>query len=95
MDLAIESRLHRKVVYLENVDASGEAQSSAARAARAARRVQQGLSGKQCKKKVKSGISLRLAFDVKMAEHFPRRNSGLCKGIDLCGWLASFTRVLP
>lgn len=50
---AIETRLQRRVVHLENVSAQTEAQSAGARAARAGGRVKQGLSGKQCKRKVR------------------------------------------
>lgn len=48
----MESKMQRKVLHLENMVAQSGAQSATARAARTAGRVQQGLSGKECKKKV-------------------------------------------
>lgn len=49
---AIESKVQRKVLQLDNGGAQVVAQSAGARAARAAGRVRHGLSGKQCQKKV-------------------------------------------
>lgn len=52
----IESRVHHKVINLENVSTQQAARSAEARIARAAGRVRQGLSRKQCNKKVRNGI---------------------------------------
>lgn len=49
---AIESKMQRKVLHLENLGAQSAAQSAAVLAARTAERGQRGLSGKECKKKV-------------------------------------------
>lgn len=53
---AIESKLQKRVVHLENASTQTAAQSAGVRAARKAASSRQGLSGKQCKKMVRPGF---------------------------------------
>lgn len=63
-DSAINSRI-KKLVHLSNASVQAEVHSATARAARAAGKVQLGLSGKQFKKKVTAGLEIEaVSHDV-------------------------------